>query len=373
MKQMASWAMRYIPLVLISSYCYSVIACTGIRLMTQDNSVVYARTLEWREDIRSKALVVPRGMQYVGTSANNKQGMSWINKYAFTGINLFDYPFLIDGLNEKGLGAGLFAFHDNVQYHVADPNDSSCDLAPWEFVTYLLSNFSNVQEVLLALPHIKVVPVVLKETWTVEPFHYVVHDMTGECIVLEHVNHEFKVFLNPLGVVTNSPTFDWHLTNLKNYTNLPVPDSTPLRSDADRVIDLKCETSVLGLPGNFSSTSRFVRAVLYSRHALSMDNRRQGVLQAFHLLNQFDIPRGLVRTIHNANVTYTHWTSVADLASKQYYFRTYHNQRIRMIDLNICDLDGTKITYFPMDGQEDIQDLTAQKSSTVTTPNFAIV
>ena len=116
----------------------------------------------------------------------------------------------------------------------------------------------------------------------------------------------------------------------------------------------------LGIPGDFTPPSRFVRAVAFTKSALSVDTSGDGILEAFHILNQFDIPKGAARGLeHGKEVAdYTLWTSAADLKGLRYYFRTFDNSRIRMIDLKAADLDAKAVRTITMKGEERIEDLT---------------
>jgi choloylglycine hydrolase len=118
-------------------------------------------------------------------------------------------------------------------------------------------------------------------------------------------------------------------------------------------------SGMLGLPGDFTPPSRFVRAVAFSQSALPVETAQEGVLQAFHILNQFDIPKGAARATENGKTwaDFTMWTSASDLKNHRYYFHTFESRQIRMIDLNKMDLNAKQIKTFPMDQQEVIEDL----------------
>jgi choloylglycine hydrolase len=118
-------------------------------------------------------------------------------------------------------------------------------------------------------------------------------------------------------------------------------------------------SGMLGLPGDFTPPSRFVRAVAFSKTALPVEKAQDGVLQAFHILNQFDIPKGAARGFeHGKEVAdYTLWTSAADLANRRYYFRTCDSSRIRMMDMKAVDLEAKAIKTISMKGDEQIEDV----------------
>jgi choloylglycine hydrolase len=337
----------------------STFACTGIRINPKDGSVIFARTLEFADDLHSNIIVIPRATESVGTAPGDKGGIRWKSKYGIVGANAFDMPAIIDGLNERGLAVGIFYFPGYAKYQDVKETDIGKALAPWELGGYLLSNCANVSEAVEAAKNVRVGEVVQKDMGFVPPCHYIVNDQNGHCVVLEYVGGELKVYDNPLGVMSNSPTFDWHITNLRNYVNLTVTNVPAVEVSGIKLPGFGQGSGLLGLPGDFTPPSRFIRAVAFSQSALPVATAEEGVLQAFHILNQFDIPKGAARGVeHGKEVAdYTLWTSVSDLKNLRYYFRTFDNSRIRMIDLKKVDLDAKGIKTIPMAGKEVIEDV----------------
>lgn len=335
-------------------------ACTGIRLTAQDGSVIYARTLEFATDIRSDVIVVPRGFARTGTTPNGAPGLAWKAKYASVGANALGLPLLVDGLNEAGLGAGLFYFQDYAGYMPYTPADAAKTIAPWELASWILDNFASVAEVRAAIGGIVVSAAVLKHWGVTPPLHVAVHDATGQSIVIQYVGGKLNVHDNPLGVVTNSPTFDWHMTNLRNYVNLSVMNAPAINLGAVRIAPTGQGAGLLGLPGDFTPPSRFVRAVAFSQAALPSKTGRDGVLSAFRILNSFDIPKGAARERDergNVTIDYTLWTSASDLKARRFHFRTHENSQIRMVDLKTMRLDAREVATFSMKGDEVIRQI----------------
>ena len=226
---------------------------------------------------------------------------------------------------------------------------------------FLLGTCTDVKEAIAVAKDVRVGEVVQKDMGFVPGVHYILTDASGVSVVLEHVGGKLKVHRNPLGVMTNSPTFDWHMTNLSNYLNLTVSNVPKLDVAGTEFKGLGQGSGMLGLPGDFTPPSRFVRAVAFSKSALPVETAREGVLQAFHILNQFDIPKGAARGLeHGKEVAdYTLWTSAADLKNLRYHFRTYDNSRIRMIDLKAVDFDAKEIRTISTQGEEQIEDVTS--------------
>jgi choloylglycine hydrolase len=339
-------------------------ACTGIVLTARDGAFVRARTLEFAVDPQAQIIVVPRGFVRRGTTPDGANGLTWRVKYASIGANALGLPDLIDGLNEKGLSVGLFYFPGVARFMPYRPADADRTIAAYELGSWLLDNFASVKEIKQRLADVAVAATPLPAWGFAPPVHYAATDASGESIVIEYVEGKLHVYDNPLGVVTNSPDFEWHKTNLGNYMNL-----TPVNASRKRVagVDLgppSQGSGARGLPGDFTSPSRFVRAAFFVHSAPKADTSRAAVLQAFHTLNSFDIPKGSVseraqREGEPPALEYTMWTTAADLKTLQYFFRTYDNSRVRMVDLSKMDLDAKSIVGFSMKGGEDIEVLPA--------------
>jgi choloylglycine hydrolase len=334
-------------------------ACTGITIKPNDGSVVFARTLEFAVDIESNIICVPRGKKYVGTAPGDKPGLRWTSKYGAIGANFFNKPMIADGLNEKALHVGIFYFPGFAKYQEVKAEDIGKAMAPWELGSYLLGTCADVNEAVAAAKNVLVGEVVLKEFGFAPPVHYIVTDVSGKSVVFEHVGGKLTIHDNPFGVMANSPTFDWHMTNLSNYVTLSPSNKEKTDLAGKEIKGLGQGSGMLGLPGDFTPPSRFVRAVAFSKTAEKVAAAKDGVLQAFHILNQFDIPKGAARGIeHGKEVAdYTLWTSAADLKNLRYYFRTFENSRIRMVDMKSVDLDATEVRTIPMKGEEQIEDV----------------
>ena len=348
--------------MLLGGAVQPVQACTGIRLAAEDGTVVHARTLEFAIDIHSDVKMVPRGYARIGTTPDGKEGLKWKAKYASVGLNGVGLPVLFDGLNERGLAAGTFYFPTSAGYMPYTPADAGKSIAQWEVGSWILENFAIVDEVKANIGNI-VVPAVVFGGWGFAPeAHYIVHDASGKSIVIEYVGGKLNVYDNPLGVITNSPAFDWHMTNLRNYVNFSMTNVPPIKLGSVKLEPFGQGSGMLGMPGDFTPPSRFVRAVAFSHSVLPSKTGNDAVLQAFHILNQFDIPKGAAREHEkdehgNILADYTIWTAASDLKAKRYYFHTYENSQIRMLDLMKMDLDAKDIVKISTKGDEVIKPL----------------
>jgi choloylglycine hydrolase len=267
---------------------------------------------------------------------------------------------VVDGINTQGLAIGILYFPNYAQYPQLSKKNQSHGLAPWELGTYLLSNFANVEEVKKGLKNVTVLSVANKKDGPVPQYHYLVHDALGKSLVIEYTNGQMQTYDNPLGVLTNSPTFDWQITNLRNYVNLSVNNAPPIKMAGTQVTGFGQGTGLLGLPGDFTPPSRFVRAVVFSQASTPSLIGEEGVFHVFHIMNQFDIPKGAIRNTQDDKTTIEHtlWTTVGNLKDKKYYYRTYDHPNVHMVDLMKMDPHATKIQWFPM--SQDVNAKVAQ-------------
>ena len=196
-------------------------------------------------------------------------------------------------MNEKGLAGGILYFPGYAGYANAAATDPAKALAPWEFLTWALTSFASVAEVKAALAGVAIIDVAQPNLGITPPFHYTLHDASGASIVIEPVNGALKVYDNPLGVMTNAPTFDWHLTNLKNYVKISPVNAEPITIDGVTIPSFGQGSGLLGDPGDPTPPSRLpARARLRDLGQEAADGE-QSVRLTQHILNNFDIPHGL--------------------------------------------------------------------------------
>lgn len=337
-------------------------ACTGIKLVAKDGAIVHGRTLEFGRKIEMSVAFIPRGYAFKGTTPKG-EGLSYTAKYAALGGIAFNAPSILDGINEKGLSIGVFYFPGFAGYTDTTSENQSKSLSPLEFGNWVLTQFASVDEVKAALKDVVISPTVDNHWGTAPPpFHYIVIDKKGNGLVIEPINGELKTYENKLGVFTNSPTFDWHMTNLRNYINLKAVNTPPLVIDGVEFASFGQGAGLVGLPGDFTPPSRFVRAAIFEVAGIPVENAEKAVFQAFHILNQFDIPVGAVREVIDG-VTYTDFTmftSVRDPQALKYYFKDYENSAIRVVDFSKFDPNGKKILSTEIGGKQVVTDITKE-------------
>jgi choloylglycine hydrolase len=338
-------------------------ACTTLLITAKDGAVVSGRTMEFGFDVHSEVMVVPAGTAMTGSLPDGTKGISYSTKYGMIGANAMGFDVIVDGINEQGLFVSDLYFPGYAGYANATSANGSRAMASYELGNWLLGNFATVDEVRAHIADIVLVNTGVEALGGPPPLHFIVRDRSGKSLVIEPVDGQLKVYDNPVGVMTNSPSFDWHLTNLRNYIGLTPQNAAPIELGGNLTLPQFGQGSgMVGLPGDASPPARFVRAVAYSQTALPVKTASEAVLQVFHIMNNFDIPLGSVRDKSGGvvHVDYTVWTSVADLKNDRWYFRTYNDQAIRLVDLHkALAAAGDKVRVIPMDFKQDIIDVSS--------------
>ena len=336
-------------------------ACTGISLTAQDGSRVVARTVEWAATpMQCGYVVAPRGHMHQSYTPTGANGLVYKGVYGYVGIYTEYEPFVVEGVNEAGLSAGLFFFPQYGEYAAYNSSQNDKTLCDMQFVSWVLSQFSTIDQVKAELAKIDLVTLDHK----IGAVHWRITEPSGRMVVLEVVGGVPRFYENELGVITNAPGFQWHMTNLNNYINLQ-PGSAPDNTIKPGITlqPLGHGSGMLGLPGDFTSPSRFVRATFFQTTAPVWATGFDTVVQAFHILNNFDIPIGSqhVRAEIPKNLpSATQFTAASDLKAMKFYYRTAWNSNIRCIDLMDIDFHKVKFQSHPLD-QTQVQPIEVVK------------
>jgi len=332
-------------------------ACTGISLKAADGAAIRGRTLEFGFPLQSNVIVIPAGYETSGTLPDGGKGLTYKTRYAIVGADALNLPVIIDGINDQGLSIGLFYFPDYAKYTEVTAENAKRAVAPVEFGLWVLGNFASVDEVKAGLENIVIVPTPAPGLGSpkgmVPGVHFFIQDKTGKSIAVEPTGGTLRVYNAPLGVMTNAPSYGWHMTNLTNYLSLSPKDVSSAKLGPVTLNAFGSGTGLHGMPGDFTPPSRFVRASIFSQAATPNATGEDAVLSAFHILNQFDIPKGSVTNsaIGKPTPETTEWTSVADLKNLRWYFRTFADQSIHMVDLKeAIDAAKGKVGTIKMQG-----------------------
>ncbi len=325
-------------------------ACTGITLKTADGTPVVARTIEWGgSNLNSRYVIVPRGyIQQSYVPGGRKDGLLFSAMYGYVGLAVEQEEFVAEGINEEGLSAGLFYFPQYGRYEAFDEARKTESLSDLQLVPYILGTCKTVDEVKKTVENLHVVGVDPRASTA----HWRFTDPSGRQIVLEIIDGAPVFYENPLGVRTNSPSFDWQMTNLNNYVNLYPGAAAPKKVGDVKVAPFGAGSGMLGLPGDVTPPSRFVRAAFFQTTAPQQPTSQKTVEQAFQILNNFDIPVGFETAAGETPAdipSATQWTSATDLAARRIYYRTMYNSRIRCIDLNTINFERVRYCSVPLD------------------------
>lgn len=331
-------------------------ACTAITLIAEDGSLVQGRTLEWGAFYtHSKLLIIPRGTDLSGVTPDGKPGLPWKTTYGVLGVNSMDRSDYTDGLNEKGLAVSLLYLSGYAKYQPYDPLKAHLSISQSQLATWILTSFATTDEVREMLPNIRVVPVPEAEIGGIPaPFHFLVSDQSGKTIVIEYTEGKLHIYDNKVGVMTNSPEFPWHLKNLGNYVTHSIKPVKPMKVGDMEIRPLGVGSGLLGLPGDFTPPSRFIRAAAFRNTVPELATGARAIEEAFRILNNFDIPIGtLGEDSHDPSVLGdTQWTGVMDTQSLRYYYRTMYNHRIRVVDLKAIDFNKPGIRFKSLDEKQ---------------------
>jgi choloylglycine hydrolase len=324
---------------------HASVACTGISLTAADGSYIQARTIEWAYGVlKSEYVIIPRGEQLQSYTPTGTNGMKFRARYGVVGLAVVEKEFIAEGINEAGLSAGLFFFPRYGSYESYESIDNSRTLADLQVVQWMLTQCASIDEVMEAVKHVRIVA--LEKTAVV---HWRIGDPTGRQVVMEIVGGKINFYENEVGVLTNAPGFEWQVTNLENYVNLRPGSAQNYKLGGVTLEPNGGSTAMLGLPGDFTPPSRFVRAAFFRNTAPQRATGVDTVLEAFHLLNNFDVPIAIENPSEHNLPSATQWTSAIDLTSRTVYYKTAYNSTIRSISLANIDFAKAKYASYPLD------------------------
>lgn len=315
--------------------------CTALTLKTKDGYNLFGRNMDLSYAFNQAVTLLPRNYEYRDRVTGNMKK----NKYAILGMATIieDYPAFADAFNEKGLGCAALNFP--IYSHLEDKIiEGKNNLAPYDLIIWILANFETVDDVLKELRNVELVAIPINEKIPLPTLHWIVSDKNGKSIVIEKTKDGLKAYINPIGVLTNSPTFDWHLINLNEYMNITPIQPKPVKWVDEELKPLGVGIGTNGLPGGFSGVDRFVRISYLKSNISETKDLMTGISQFFHMLNNVAVPRGAV--ISDGLDDITLYTSCMCQEQGIYYYTTYNNNGISAIDMNKEDLNSKEIKIF---------------------------
>ncbi len=324
--------------------------CSALSWVTQDNRHLWGRNFDFNRIAEgSKITYIPQGTSYCtcGTSLENnlQEETRCSSAYAAVGTGFLmppDTPILYEGINEKGLMGGQL-YYRNFATFPDRPRPGTQSLQPPFAVYHLLAQCATVEEVVRKLEQ-EMTLVAVPMMGTVPTIHWAFSDRTGEMAVFEPDQSGLTVYRRTVGVMTNSPSYSWHRLNLLNYVGIRDLDYDTLEIGGDRLEQCFSGSGALGMPGDWSSPSRFIRLALLRQHAVKGENEEEGIARMLHLFQSAAFPLGMVRVSEPGEPTqldtgvvpfdYTVYTSIMCAESLKFYWTTYENQRVQCVDLN---------------------------------------
>jgi len=329
-------------------------ACTDFVVKAQDGTIVNGRSMEFAQAMQSLAVVHPIGETVHSTGPGGKKGLSWTTRFGYVAVTSMGNQGPNDGMNEKGLSLG-FLWFAGAKYPDVPARGMSRALEVLDAASWLLGNFSTVEEVKKAVAGVHIWGAQNQLLGGVPPLHFAVHDADGKNLVIEFVDGKMNVHDNPVGVLTNVPSFEWQLINIRNYANLTAVDVQPFRINGFMVTPTGHGSGLHGLPGDSTPPSRFIRTVVNTQLSAPAKDAVEVVNLAEHILNAVDIPKGTARLQgQTMQGDYTQWAVVKDLTNKVLFFRSYEDLSLKAIDLKKLDFStGAPSKSVPIAGTVD--------------------
>jgi len=313
--------------------------CTAITYETKD--FYFGRNLDLEYSYQEAVTVTPRAYPF-----SFRCGIPLPQHYAIIGTATVarNYPLYYEATNEKGLSMAGLNFPGNAVYHPARENGDN--IAPFELIPWVLGQCESVAQAEMLLSRLNIWEEAFSQEFPLSPLHWMLADRR-KCLVLESTRQGLQIYENPCGVLTNNPPFPYHRHHLAEFLNLTV--HTP-ENRFSRTLDLKPYSlgmGGIGLPGDLSSASRFVRAAFTRANSLSGETEHESVSQFFHILGSVSQTRGLTEVRPGA-FEYTLYSSCCNTDKGIYYYTTYENSAVTAVDMHKCDLDGKILSSYPM-------------------------
>lgn len=318
--------------------------CTAVTYKTND--FYFGRTLDYEFSYCDEVTITPRNYPF------SFKFLGEINThYAMVGMSYVanDYPLYYEAINEKGLGVAGLNFVGNAHYN--EFIEGKDNIAQFELIPFILSKCTTVKEAKNLLNNINIVNIPFSKDLPVAQLHWIIADK-DECITVESVKEGLKIYHNPVGVLTNNPPFDKQMFQLNNYMHLSPKNPENTFSNKLNLESYSRGMGALGLPGDLSSQSRFIRASFTKMNSLSGDSESESVSQFFHILGSVDQQRGCCE-LDNGEYEITIYTCCCNASKGIYYYTTYDNHQITAVDMNRENLDGsTLIRYSLIKGEQ---------------------
>lgn len=304
--------------------------CTAMTLKSKQLENFFGRTMDFSYDIDPELYIVPKDYVWNNVFSMHKS----YNCYSFIGIGQ-EYDGMLaffDGVNEKGFAAATLYFAGYAKYKTPSNYIDKEHISSLDFLHYILGRCGSIEELKEILLKICIVGFEDPVTQTVAPLHWIATDKSGECIVIEQTENGLKTFQNQIGVLTNSPDFQWHMTNLRNYMDASPTQSNDAYWGKIHLKPFGQGAGTMQLPGGYTSPERFVRTAYQKTHIQTPNNSLEAINACFHIMESVSIPKGIVITDRDT-YDYTKYTTFINTNTCEYFFKTYDNPTITSASL----------------------------------------
>lgn len=322
--------------------------CTCLAL--KSNNTYFGRNLDLESSFNEMVVITPRKFPLTF-----KKEKTLKEHYAIIGMATIinNYPLYAEATNEHGLSIAGLEFEGNAKYFKSKVNH--LNLGSFELIPYILGTCKDIREFLELSKKLNILDLNFSTKVVHSNLHWMIADKK-ECYVIESTKEGLKVYKNPYGVLTNNPPFPFHLDNVKLYLNVTKEVVESRFSDSLTLTSFTTGMGTYGLPGDFTSPSRFVKATYLLNNCEHYKNESENVSNFFHILGSVSFPKGSVLSKTKEN-HYTIYSSCINVNKGIYYFKTYNNSRISSVSLDKCDYKSDKLIFYPISDKEDIKSL----------------
>ncbi len=318
--------------------------CTAASFNADDH--YFGRNLDLEFSYNETVVITPRNYTFPFRKMEDMSSHHAIIGMAFV---VDEYPLYYDATNEAGLSMAGLNFPE-AQY--PDYDEQKDNITPFEFIPWILGQADNVSQARKLLENINMVNINFSQQLPLSPLHWMISDK-NESIVVECMPEGLKIYDNPVGVMTNSPSFDKQLFNLNNYRHLSV--KTPENTFSDNV-ELNAYSrgmGGMGLPGDLSSASRFVKVAFTHENVLKFNDETENVNEFFHILESVYQQKGCCEVAPD-KYEYTIYSSCVNTDKGIYYYKTYNNTCINAVNMHNYDLESSKLAIYPLIEKQEI-------------------
>lgn len=319
--------------------------CTALTLNMKDH--YFGRTLDLDRSYGEEICVMPRNFPLIFRKVK-----TFNNHFAIIGMATVvnDIPLYYDATNEFGLSMAGLNFPGNAYY--SNYIEGKDNITPFEFIPWILGCCKNIDDAKRKLNKINLVNIPFSDELTLSPLHWIIAD-SNSSIVVEFMKDGMHMHNNEIGILTNNPPFEYQIKNLEKYNGLRNDNKKIDKNENTSYISYSQGLGAVGLPGDVSSMSRFVRIAFAKKYTIYTEDELTSVAQFFHLLTSVSMIKGACKTDHNT-FDNTEYISCVNTKKGLYYYITYNNRQINCIDMHKTNLDSDTISRFPLILKENV-------------------